>query len=143
MATDLVEERKNLAASVKASLRKAEGVVTGYQKNNTYLVVTAIISSAGATMIAGVTAAVGQSASIGIEGWKTACILAAIFGLVSTVSTGLTQQLKISDRLLEGRQGLGKLRYLDVVITTGSIAWEEVIKEYESIAQAYPDLIKG
>jgi len=143
MSADLVEERKNLVASVKASLRKAEGIVAAHRKNNNFMVITTIISSAGATMIAGITAAVGQSASIGIEGWKTACIIAAVFGLISTVSNGLTQQLKISDRLLEGRQGLGKLRHLDVVITTGRLSWEEITKEYEEIAQVYPDLING
>ena len=141
MAEDEVEKRRNLAESVKASLRKAEGIVSGYRKNNTTLLITTIISSAGATMVAGVTAAVGPIAGGGIEGWRMACIIAAIFGLVSTVSTGLTQQLKISDRLLEGRQGLGKLRHLDVVITTGSIGWEEIASEYEGIAQEYPELI--
>ncbi len=60
---------------------------------------------------------------------------------MSTVSTGLSTQLKISDRLLEGRQGLGKLKHLNVVIATGSTTWEEIAKEYEGIAQEYPDLI--
>ena len=141
MAEEAAEKRKNLAENVKASLRKAEGIVSGYQKNNTWMVVTTIVSSAGATMVAGITAAAGPLAGGGIEGWRAACIIAAVFGLVSTVSTGLSQQLKISDRLLEGRQGLSKLRQLDVAITTGRIGVEEVAKEYEGIAQAYPDLI--
>ena len=141
MAEDEVEKSRNLAEGIKASLRKAEGIVKGYEKNHTRLLVTTIVSSAGATMIAGVTAAVGQAAHIGTEGWRIACILAAIFGLVSTVSTGLTQQLKISDRLLEGRQGLSKLKHLDVVITTGSIGWDQIAREYEGIAQEYPELI--
>lgn len=142
MVADEAEKHKNLAESIKASLRKAEGIVSGYQKNNTRLLITTIVSSAGATMVAGITAAVGPIAGGGTEGWRVACIIAAIFGLVSTVSTGLTQQLKISDRLLEGRQGLSKLRHLDVVITTGSLDWAEIAREYEGIAQEYPELIK-
>jgi len=136
-----VDDHRDLVKSIKASLHKAEKIVSGYQRNHTYLVITNIASSAGATLIAGVTAATGQAAGIGIEGWRLACILAAIFGLVSTISTGLTQQLKISDHLVEGRQGLGRLRHLDVVITTGSISWEETARQYEEIAQEYPDLI--
>ncbi len=141
MSEDAIIERRNLAGSVKASLRKAEGIVSGYQKKNTILLTMTIVSSAAATLVAGVTAAIGPAASIGTEGWRTACIIAAIFGLVSTVGTGLSQQLRISDQLSEGKQGLGKLRYLDVVITTGSLSLEEVAKEYEGIAQAYPELI--
>ena len=141
MLEDTLEDRKDLAESVKASLRKAEVIVSGYRKNNTILLSTTVISSAAATLVAGVTAATGPLAISGTEGWRIACIIAAIFSLVSTVSTGLSQQLKISDRLTEGKQGLGKLRYLDVVITTGSISWEDVTKEYEGIAKAYPELI--
>jgi hypothetical protein len=142
MAVEALEGRRNLIESVKASLRKAEGIVAGYQKNNSTLLITTIVSSTGATMVAGVTAAVGQAASIGTEGWRIACIIAAVFGLVSTVTTGLSQLLNISDRLSEGRQGLAKLRHLDIVITTGSIGWEEIAREYEGIAQEYPNLIQ-
>ena len=141
MSGDAIEERKNLQESVKASLRKAEMIVSALRKNNTILLSTTILSSAAATLVAGITAVIGPVASIGTEGWRIACVIAAIFGFVSTVSTGLSQQLKISDRLSDGRQGLGKLRYLDAVITTGSMSWEEVTKEYEGIAKAYPELI--
>ncbi len=141
MTEGKVDNHHNLAESIKASLQKAEGIVSGYQKNHTLLLVMTIFSSAGATAVAGITAAVGPSVNLGDEGWKFACIIAAILGLVSTVSTGLSTQLKISDRLLEGRQGLGKLKHLDVAITTGSIGWEEIAKEYVGIAQEYPDLI--
>ena len=141
MTEEKVDDHHNLAEGIKASLQKAEGIVSGYQKNHTLLLVMTIVSSAGATAVAGITAAVGPAVSLGDEGWKIACIIAAVLGLVSTISTGLSAQLKISDRLLEGRQGLGKLKHLNVVITTGSIGWEEIAKEYEGIAQEYPDLI--
>ena len=135
------EDRKDLTESVKASLQKAEEIVSGYQKTNNRLLTTTIISSAAATLVAGITATAGPAAEIGTEGWRIACIIAAIFGFVSTVSTGISQQQKISDRLAEGRQGVGKLRYLAVVITTGSREWEEIAKEYEEIAKTYPKLI--
>ena len=141
MSENTIDDRRNLSVSVKASLRKAEGIVSGYRRNNTLLLATTIMSSAAATMVAGVTAAIGPIASIGIEGWRISCIIAAIFGFVSTVGTALIQELKFSDRLSEGRQGLGKLKYLDVVITTGSISWDDITREYEEIAKDYPELI--
>ena len=141
MSKDGIEERRKVTESVKASLRKAGAIVSDYRKKKNRLLTTTMISSTAVTLVAGITAAIGPVAGTGVEGWRMACIIAAIFGFVSTVSTGLSEQLKISDRLSEGRQGVGKLRYLDVVITTGNKSWEEITKEYEEIAKAYPDLI--
>jgi MFS family permease len=141
MSKDGIEERTKVTESVKASLRKAGAIVSDYRKKKNRLLTTTMISSTAVTLVAGITAAIGPVAGTGVEGWRMACIIAAIFGFVSTVSTGLSEQLKISDRLSEGRQGVGKLRYLDVVITTGNKSWEEITKEYEEIAKAYPDLI--
>jgi len=141
MSKDGIEERKKLTKSVKASLRKAGVIVSNYRKKKNRLLITAIVSSTAVTLVAGVTAAVGPIVGTGVEGWRIACIIAALFGFVSTVSTGLNEQLKISDRLSEGKQGVGRLSYLDVVIATGNKSWEEITEEYEEIAKAYPELI--
>jgi hypothetical protein len=141
MSEVAIETRRDLQESVKASLRKAEGIVSVHRNKNTLLLATTLISSAGATMVTGVTAAIGQAASIGTEGWRTACIIAAIFGFISTISVGLSEQLRMSDRLSEEKFVLSKLRHLDVVITTGRISWEEITMEYEEIAKDYPELI--
>jgi MFS family permease len=141
MSNDTIEERRKVTESVKASLRKAGAIVAVYQKRKNRLLATTIVSSTAVTLVAGVTAAIGPIVGTGTEGWRIACIIAAIFGFVSTVSSGLSEQLKISDRLADGRQGVGKLSYLDVLITTGNKSWEEITQEYEEIAKAYPELI--
>jgi len=138
---DEIEERRKVTESVKASLRKAGVIVSGYRKKKNILLLTAVISSTAVTLVAGVTAAAGPVVGTETEGWRMACIIAAIFGFISTVSTGLSEQLKISDRISEGSEGIGKLRYLDVVITTGNKSWEEITEEYEEIAKAFPELI--
>ena len=141
MSKGETEERRKVTESVKASLRKAGEIVSGYRKKKNRLLFAAMISSTAATLVAGVTAAAGPTADIGTEGWRTACIIAAIFGFISTVSTGLSEQLKISDRISDGSQGIGRLKYLDILITTGNKSWEEITEEYEEIAKAYPELI--
>ena len=141
MSKESTQDRNALGQRVKASLRKAEKIDSGLRKANTRLLIAGIASSAASTLVAGITAAQGPVVGEGIEGWRVACIVAAVFGFASTVSTGLSQQLKISDRLSEGIQCIGKLRSLDVIITTGSQSWEEIIKEYEEIAKTYPELI--
>ena len=130
-----------VAKSVKASLQKAEGIISGRRKANTSLLVTGMTTSAASTFVAGITAAQGPLIGEGIEGWRIACIIAAVFAFAATISTGLSQQLKINDRILEGTQCVGKLKSLDVAITTGSRSWEEITKEYEGIAKIYPEFI--
>ncbi len=141
MTGESAQDRKGLAERVRASLRKTEERTAGLQKANTRLLVSGMVSSAGSTLIAGITAAQGPIIGEGAEGWRVACIIAAVFGFVSTVCTGLVQQLKIGDRLSKGNQCLGKLRSLDLAITTGSQSWEEIIQEYQEIARAYPELV--
>jgi len=141
MAADTVENQQKLEEHLKSSLRQAEGKLAGFRKSHIRLVTASVLSSGVTTLIAGVTAAVGQALQIGTEGWRTACIVAAIFGFVSTVSTGYSQQLKTSDRLAEGKQCVSQLKYLEAVLTTGSKSLPEVAKEYEDIVKTYPDFI--
>ena len=141
MSKESTQDRNALVQRVKASLQKAEEIVSGLRKANIRLLVAGMASSAASTLVAGITAAQGPVVGEGTEGWRVACIVAAVFGFASTVSTGLSQQLKINDRLSEGTQCVSKLRSLDVVITTGSRSWEEIVKEYEEIAKTYPELI--
>jgi len=138
---DSQDIRKNLGKSVEASLKKAEETVSDLRKNHQRVLTTTIISSGAATMIAGLTATFGESAQIGTEGWRLACILAALFGFVSTVSTGMSQQFKYSDRLSEGKQCVGNLRSLNLVLTTGSKNWEVVVQEYEEIVKTYAEFV--
>lgn len=141
MTGEPAQDREVLTKSVKASLRKAEERTAGLHKANTRLLVVGIVSSAASTLVAGFTAAQGPVIGEGPEGWRMACIVAAVFGFVATVCTGLVQQLKIGDRLSQGNQCLGKLRSLDLAITTGSQSWEEIVEEYQEIVRAYPELV--
>jgi hypothetical protein len=69
-----------------------------------------------------------------------ACIAGAIFGFATTVSVGLNQQLKLGERLSEANQCLGRLKFLDVAIDTGSRTWAEISEEYEEILRTYPNV---
>ena len=136
-----IEPNKQLVERIQASLQAAEGAVAVYQKRHNRLMGTTIVSSAVSTLVAGVTAATGQAAQIGTQGWRTACIIAAIFGFISTVSTGFVQQLKTSERLAEGKQCLGQLKSLEVLIATAGKSRDEITREYQEIVRNYPDLL--
>jgi len=134
-------DRAAFAQMVKESLRRAEQRAVGLRKTNTQLLVASIVSSAATVLVAGGTAAAGPVVGQGIPGWRMACVVAAILAALSTVCTGLTQQLKIGDRLSQGNLCVGRLKSLDVAIVTGGHAWEEITKEYAEIARIYPEFI--
>ncbi|MEJ2413310.1 MAG: hypothetical protein P8Y34_10025 [Anaerolineales bacterium] len=141
MISDGSQDLGALTQSVKSSLNKTEKFVNSHRKTNTSLLIASMTFSAISTLIAGITSAAGPVVGSGIEGWRLACTAAAGLGFVSTISTGISQQLKINDRLLEGSQCLGKLRSLDTSITIGSRTREEIFAEYEEIVQSYPKFI--
>lgn len=141
MTSEPTQDRKALAQRVRASLQKTEERTAGLWTANTRLLVSGMVSSAASTLVAGITAVQGPIIGKGVNGWRVACIVAAVFGFVATVCTGLVQQLKIGDRLSKGNQCLGKLRSLDLAITTGSQSWEEIVQEYQEIVKAYPELV--
>jgi hypothetical protein len=132
-------EHQALLKMVRNSLRQAERIAAQLRKANTRLVCTSISSSAACTLVAGITAASGPLVREGPDGWRLACIVSAILAFVATVCIGVGQQLRINDRLSTANRCVGRLRSLDVIITTNSRSWEEATKEYAEIEQTFPE----
>jgi hypothetical protein len=132
--------------SVKASLSTAKNKTASIRKTNSQLFFANVVSPAAATLLAGLTAAIGGNAMFvqaatqsNDGGWKLACILVAIFGFIATVSGVFKKQFE--DRLAQGNQCVGRLLSLDLAISTGSSNWEDVAKEYREIVKAFPEFI--
>ena len=141
MSADQNPEHKALSEKLRASLHQARDFVKGRKKLNNALIISSVTSSGTATLIAGVTAAQGPVVGTGTAGWRLACIVAAVFGFTATVSNGISQQLKVNEKLVEGTQCLKQLQTLDIGLTTGSRDLEEVAREYQEIARTYPELM--
>ena len=133
--TEILEDK------IRNNLKKVDKLVTSKRKANNRLLITGITTSAASTFIAGITAAGGPLIGTGLEGWRIACIIAAIFGFASTIVTGIGHQMKDSNQLTQGVECIGKLKILDVAILTGSKNWDEIISEYENLAAIYPEFI--
>jgi hypothetical protein len=134
-------DRDTLRQRIDTSLRRAEAYTGGLRKTNTRLLVSGVTSSGLAALVTGVTAAAGPIVGEGIPGWRLACIVGAVFAFAGSLLVGLNQQLKVGDRLTEGSQCLGRLRFLEVSMATGSRDWDEIVEEYEAIVTAYPEVI--
>ena len=140
MAQESNPDPQAFAQIVEDTLQKAQEHISSLRKTNTWLLITGIVSSAVTTLVAGGTAVAGPVVGDGVAGWRLACIVAAIFAFTSTVCTAFTQQLKISERLTQGIQCVGRLRALDVAIATGNQSWEDITKEYGEIVKVYPEI---
>ena len=141
MGTEIRQDKTALTKQVKSNLKKIEKVVSKQKRANTSTLITSFTFSGIATLVAGITSAAGPVIGSGIEGWRMACIAAAVLSFASTIITGVSQQLKLNDRLLEGSQCLAKLRALDIGLTLGSRTWDEITSEYEDIVKTYPQLV--
>ncbi len=137
------EDLGTIQEIVSQSLQTAREHESRLQKQNTSLLVVAIVSSGVVTLVAGAPAVAGHPI-VGAEnaGWRLACAMAAIFGLSSAISTGLTQQLRISDRLSQANECLGRLKFLDISLKTGTRAPQDAAAEFADIAKTYPDFVE-
>jgi hypothetical protein len=140
MAQASIQDRKEFAQIVSGTLQQAQAHIYSLRKTNTWLMITGIVSSAATTLVAGGTAAAGPMVGSGTAGWRIACIVAAVLAFTATVSTALSQQMKISEQLVQGTQCVGRLRSVEVAIATGSQSWEEITKEYGEIVRGYPEI---
>jgi hypothetical protein len=141
MVQESRQDRGAFAQMVKDSLRKAQEHTSSLRRANTRLIITGMLCSAGTTLVAGGTAVTGPLVGVEDAGWRLACIVAAIFAFASTICTALTTQLKFDERLAQGNQCVGRLRALEVAITTGAENWGETTKEYGEIVKVYSEII--
>lgn len=140
MSQELEQKHEALARRVRQSLEKAELTASRIRTTNTRLLVLGVFNSGVSTLVTGVTAAQGPIVGEGIPGWRLACAVGAVFGFATTVSVGLNQQLKLGERLSEANQCLGRLKFLDVAMETGSRSWAEISEEYEEILRTCPQV---
>ncbi len=141
-----IQDHGTFVSAVKASLSMAKNKTANIRKTNSQLFVANVVSPAAATLLAGLTAAIGgneifqqAAAQTNDGGWKLACILVAIFGFIATVSGMFKKQFE--DRLVQGNQCVGRLLSLDLAITTGSSDWEDAAREYGEIIKTFSEFV--
>jgi hypothetical protein len=125
----------------KDSLDKARQHSENLEKTHHRLMVSGVVASDISTLVTDITGIQWPIVGQGVPGWRLACIVGAVFGFATTLSVGLNQQLKISDRLSETNQAKAQLSFLEMVIETESRTWEEITREYETIMMGSPHLV--
>jgi hypothetical protein len=115
----------------------AERHLRRLRRINTRTIISGLLASTFATVLAGYTAASNSP----LMNWRWTCALVAIFTLCATISTGFQKQFDISGNLSKVSGCLGRLNALELTVRLGTRSREEIAKECEEIAKQYPDYI--
>jgi len=122
---------------IKQSKINVEKRLRRLRRTNTQTIITGLLASTFATVLAGYTAASNSP----LMSWRWTCALVAVFTLCATISTGLQKQFDISGSLSKISGCLGRLNALELAVHLGNRTREEIAKECEEIAVQYPDYI--
>lgn len=141
MQPETNSKRDQLIQRIQDSLRKAENYSLRLRRTYTRLVVGGFVGSTATVLVAGGTAVQGPLVGSGVEGWRLACIVAALLSLISTICVGLVQQLKLGERVPQGQLCIGQLRALDIALAIEGREFDEIAKEYEGVVKAFPEVI--
>jgi hypothetical protein len=131
-----------LTQRIQESLRQAEQKAASLQRSYNTLNLTGIFSASATTLLTGWTSAAGPVMGSGVSAWRMTCIIAAFLGFITTASMGISQQLRLNDRLSKSNECLGRLKSLDFSILSGSQQWREITTEYAAILRDYPEVLR-
>ncbi len=117
--------------------QKAESKKHSLHRSNTQTIITGLLTSTFATILAGYTAASNSP----LMNWRWTCALVAVFTLCATIATGIQKQFDLSGNLSKVSGCLGRLNALELAVRLGIRPSEEIVKECEEIAVQYPEFI--
>jgi hypothetical protein len=142
MSETSLQREELIAHRVAQALDSLSNRYRRLRRTNNGMLISGVFTSGLATLVTGITAASSPIIGEGIPGWRLVCAIGAILSFGATLSVGLSQSLRVTERLAETRECRGRLRALEVALTTGSRSWHNVVTEYEELVKAYPDMLE-
>jgi hypothetical protein len=141
MDTSINEQSKFIKTKIAECLQKVELLSAGLKKSNSRLITISLIASGLATLLAGLTAALGPLAGQGPPAWKFTCGAVAVFTALAGITTGFHQKFAISERLAKVYACAGRLRSLELSVNLSGKDPVTAAKEFEEITSLYPEFI--
>jgi hypothetical protein len=129
----------SLLKRIRDSLSDADSYTQRYKRLNSTLMIVTIVGSALTAFITALTAVEGPTVVPNLLDWRVACSIGAVLSLLTTVCSGLSQQLNISQKLVLGSQCVGRLRALELVAATQTRGVSEITNEYAEILRTYAE----
>ncbi len=158
MAT-LHEDRMTLIEQLEYRLRTANRKARRYRRQNTLLLLFAVIFGLLATTLAAdsakggnltgktvAQATTGKTPSELPQGWRNVCGLIAIFTFAGTLATGISTALKVSDHQSKAMTCAGLIDGLKTELVTESGLRREMLDKVRSdlsrIVREFPDYMR-
>ncbi|MBL8103369.1 MAG: hypothetical protein JNM02_12615 [Anaerolineales bacterium] len=132
---------ETLLKRIRVSLSDADSYTRRNQRLNSILGLVTIVGSALTAFLTALTAAQGPTVIPGVLDWQVTCFIGAVLSFVTTICSGVSQQMNISQRLILGSQCVGRLRALELVATTQTRGSEEITNEYAEILRTYAETV--
>ena len=126
---------ESMTARLSASLDRARAESRRLRRMHVGLLCVTLITSASATLLAGITAAQGEAL---IESWPVTCWIVAAFTASASVCTGLNQGLRVVERLAGAESCLGRLLSLDLASSSGQRGEHELAESYAELVREHP-----
>ncbi len=140
MQTTADDGQTLLLERIRTDLRWIEARSRELRRLDVRLVSASLGFSALATLLAGLTAAVGPLAGEGPPAWRWTCGLLAAVTAVSGVLTGAHQRFRVPERRAQVLAVEGRLRGLEIALGVARREPREVAREYQELLGQYPDL---
>jgi len=131
----------DMTRKIQDSLSKVSAYTKQQSKMNSTLTLVTTIGSAVTAFITALTAIEGPTVIPGLLDWQNACGIGAVLSLITTISSGVGQQLNVSQKLIDGSQCTGRLRALEFSAIAKTKSAEELAAEYADILRTFPNVM--
>jgi hypothetical protein len=139
MHTSAADVRTVLAGRIQQHLLRVERKVGRLRRLNVQVVGVSLVCTTIATLLAGLTAAVGPLLGEGAPAWRWTCGIVAVVTAGAALATGLQQRFKVPEQLARSLTCAGKLHSLELALQLSRRPPEEVGQEYEQLITTYPE----
>lgn len=135
------KQREEILKLVREGIYKTESYAKKYKKLDMWLLITSIVLSTLATVLAGGTAAGGKPVMEALGGWRVVCSIVAAFTAVGTISSTLHKAFQVTNHLAAAVACISKLKSLELTITVTEKEPSEVTEAYKQILVEHPEFL--
>ena len=133
--------RALILTRVRDNLARTQHEARRLRRSTLQFLYLSLVTSAFATILAGLTAAYGPLAGEGPPAWRWTCGIVAVLTGLAGLFTGLYERLGLAESLSQILACTGRLKALEVALTLSNRESGLVARDFEDLVTQFPDLI--
>jgi hypothetical protein len=139
MQSTIEDARSLIVTRIAENLGRVETRVAQLRRTNVRITGLSLVFSTAATLLAGLTAAMGPLAGEGPPAWRWTCGIIAVVTAAAAFITGFQQRFQIPEQLARALACAGRLRGLELSLRLARVGPEQAGHEYEQLIATYPE----